>query len=103
MAACRPRTPEPRDEQGSGAGAPPVVEAPGRLLRTERTLVEPQLEEEAVGLAHHRPLWHVQLPHDRLAVEVRADGVERLPGLELRDAPLQVVVRGGEAPHLARV
>src|SRR3954467_15719984 len=63
---------------GSGAGRPPLAEAPARLVLTQRTLVQPELEEEGERLAHHAAGRDAELGHHRVAVEVGPDGGQLL-------------------------
>src|SRR3954468_6061062 len=62
----------------SAPGRPPLAEAPAGLVLTERTLVEPELEEEGERLAHHAAGGAPQLGHHRVAVEVGPDGGQLL-------------------------
>src|SRR4029077_15389173 len=68
-----------------GTGAFGVVwrraRAPGshRAVMSERTVLEPQVQEVPVGLADARPRRDAQHRHDLVPVEIRTDCVELLP------------------------
>ncbi len=82
---------------------PPHVESPGGLVRAERALIDPELEQVVERLADHPARRHAEVRHDLVAVEVGPDGVELLPLSQLLDAALQLVHASGQRTRLGRV
>ena len=75
---------------------------PGLLL-AQRTLLEPELEQEGQGPAHLAAGLEAELVHDLGPVEVGADGVELLLLAELGDPGLELVHAPAERPGLVGV
>ena len=87
----------------SGAGGPPGEQALSRGIRPDGSLVEPQLQQEAIRLAHLAARADAERGLDLVAVELGTHGGELLLLGEHGDALLEVVVGEAETVGLAPV
>src|SRR5690606_35081934 len=99
-----------RSRRGTGSGRrrlrllrPPPQQVRSRRLLVDGPAVEAQLEQVLVRAPDDRAGPDPEDRHDLLPVEVGADGVELLLGLEVGDAALEVVVGLPQALGLAPV
>lgn len=83
---ARPRADQAGASAADSAGGPPGAQRLGGELLAERPATDPQVEQEAVGLADLAARRDVEDRHDRGAVEIGADGGELLLGGQLTGA-----------------
>ncbi len=92
-----------RDLRFEAVLAGPLVQRRYRLFARQRPAIEAQVEQVVVGLTNQRTWLQLELAHDLVAVEVRADLVEVLLDRELGDPLLERVVRRGQRLGLSDV